>query len=188
MVKGDFEYAIRRFRQMGDLQLPERVDSIPSTSILGRLLEPFSDQHGEWEEEVGWDAEGKLLAFLDKNPGQPAVWQSLARVYVRLERYKDAVASMDEAIALAPYEAEFHWEAALVYVTAVENAVEPNLQLGLVGKGMADCNLGALSCSYEEARSSCITHLEGVVGSSRPDSERYRLRARSVLAWCVTRP
>ena len=185
LVRGDFEYAVRYFRETGDLQLPERIESIPDTSFLGRVLDPLSEHRGEWDEKEGQDAEQRLLSFLDKNPGQATVWQALAGVYVGLGRYRASLDSLGKAIAIAPYEAEFHREAALQYVTAVKNAVEPDLQLGLVGKGMTDCNLEAIGCSYEEAHSACKEHLEMVVESKRPDSERYKLRARGILAWCA---
>ena len=184
-VRGDFEHAVREFRKTGVLQLPERIDSIPDTSLLGRILEPYSDRHGEWDEQNGQDAVRALLSYLDKNPGQPSGWQSLARAYLRLGRYRDSLASLDEAIAIAPYEAEFHWEAALLYVTAVKNAVEPGLQLGLVGDGRTDCNLDAIGCTYGEAHSACNRHLDAVVESDRPDSERYKVRARGILVWCA---
>ena len=125
-----------------------------------------------------------LLSYLDKNPGQPSGWQSLARAYLRLGRYRDSLAALDEAIAIAPHEAEFHWEAALLCVTAVKNAVEPGLQLGLVGDGMTDCNLDAIGFTYEEAHSACNRHLEVVVESDRPDSERHKMRARYPRVVC----
>ena len=187
-VKADFEYAVRTFRSTGELELPERLDSIPDDSILGRLLEPYSEVHGSLNEAKGLDAERELLRYLEINPGHAAAWQALMRIYIHLARYSQPLAAISEAINLAPYEAEFHREAAFIYVTALKNAVDPSLRLGLPGRAMTDCTLNALDCSYEEARASCIRHLTTVLESNRPDSERYKRDSRWMVDWCAAIP
>ena len=147
-VRADFEYAVRTFRSTGELELPERLDSIPDDSILGRILEPYSEAHGSWDEAKGLDAERELLRFLEVNPGHAPARQALMRTYRHLDRYSQSLAAINEAIRLAPYEAEFHREAAFVYITALKNAVDPDLQLGLLGRAMTDCTLKTLECSY----------------------------------------
>lgn len=187
-VRADFEYAVRTFRSTGELELPERLDSIPDDSILGRLLEPYSEAHGSWDEAKGLDAERELLRYLEVNPGHASAWQALMRTYRHLDRYSKSLAAINEAIRLAPYEAEFHREAAFIYVTALKNAVDPDLQLGLLGRAMMDCTLKALECSYQDARVSCVRHLGTVLESKRPDSERLKREARWMFDWCAGSP
>ena len=188
MVKGDFEYAIKTFRATGELELPERIDSILDNSILGRLLEPYSDTHGNWDDTKAQGVEHDLLRFLEVNPVFAPAWQALMRAYSRLGRYQESLEAIEKAINIAPYEAEFRWEVALIYITAIKNAIEPDLQLGLVGRAMTDRTLFALDRDYEEACAACIEHLTMVSTSGRPDSERYKGKARWVFEWCMASP
>ena len=184
-VKDDFEYAIRTFHSTGELELPERIDSIPDDSILGRHMEPYSDVHGPWDHVKGLGAESELLRYLEVNPGHAPAWQALMRTCIQLGRYPQSIAAINRAISIAPYEAEFHREAALVYITALKNASEPNLQMGILGPAQTHCTLEALQCSHEEARVSCIRHLTMVLESKRPDSGHYKRESLWLLEWCA---
>ena len=186
-VKDDFEYAIRTFHSTGELELPERIDSISDDSIFARHMEPYSEVHGPWDHAKGLGAERALLRYLEVNPGHAPAWQALMRTCIQLGRYTHSLAAINEAISIAPYEAEFHREAALVYITALKNASEPNLQLGILGLAQTNCTLEALECSYEEARASCVRHLTTVVESKRPDAERYKRESLWMLKWCATK-
>ena len=188
MVKDDFEYATKAFHNTGRLELPERLDSIPIDSILGRLLEPFSETPRDWDDAKAQDVERGLLRYLDVNLGHAAAWQALTRVYLRQGRHKEYFAAINMAINIAPFETEFHWDAASIYIIAINNAMEPSLQLELLDQAMRDCNLDALQCSYEEVRATCINHLRIVLESNRPDSKRYKEEARWRIAWCMGIP
>ena len=187
-VKSDFEYAIKTFRATGELELPERMESIPDNSILGRLLEPYSDEHGDWDDIKAQSMERDLLKFLEVNPKFAPAWQALMRAYSRIGRHKESMDALDKAITIAPYETEFRQEAVWFHITAIKNATEPNLRLGLVGQASIDCTLDALECSYEKARAACIKHLTMMLESKRPSSDHYKENARWMLEWCMSSP
>ncbi len=188
IVRDDFDYAIKTFRATSKLELPERLDSIPDNSYLARLLEPYSDAHGDWDDNKARGLERDLLRILEGNPGFAPAWQALTKAYSHLERYKESLDALDRAINIASYEAEFRWEAAVIYLTALENAVEPDLRLGLQDQSIMDCTLDSLECGYEEARTLCIRHLTVVLNSKRPSSEPYKDISRWMLEWCVATP
>ena len=188
LVKDDFEYAIKIFHNTRRLELPERADSIPDNSTLGRILESFSEPPRDWGDTKAQEVQRGLLRYLEVNPGHAAAWQALTRVYLLQGRYEEFLTAINEAINIAPFETEFRWDAASIYITAIKNAVEPGLQLGLLGHGMNDCSLEALQCSYEEARATCINHLRTILESMRPDSKRHKEEARRVIDWCMKNP
>ena len=188
LVKDDFEYAIKASHNTPRLELPERIDSIPDNSILGRILGSFSQSPRDWDDTKAQDVERGLLRYLEVNPRHAAAWQALTRVYLLQGRCEEFLTAINEAIKITPFETEFRWDAALIYITAIKNAVEPGLQLGLLGQAMRDCSLDALQCSYEEARATCINHLRMILESMRPDSKRYKEEARWMIDWCMKNP
>lgn len=188
IVKGDFDYAIKVFHVTGKLELPERLDSIPANSYLDRLLEPYSDAHGDWDYDKARDLERDLLRILEGNPGLAPAWQALTKAYSHLERHQESLNALDRAINIAPYEMEFRWEAAVIYLTALDNAVESNLRLGLQDQFTMGCTLDSLGCGYEEARILCIRHLTAVLNSNRPSSESYKDISRWMFELCVSTP
>ena len=188
LVKGDFHYAIKAFSNTGELELPERLDSIPDDSPLGLLLKPFSKRPGDWDKTMSQDVETKLRSYLDVNPGQAAAWQALTRVYILLDRYRESLIALNKAISIAPYEAEFHFDAAMIRITSVKDAVEPRPQLEVSSSAMTGRNLDELQRSYEENRATCINHLKKVLKSSLPDSKQYKEKARRMLDWCLASP
>ena len=188
MVKGDFKYAVKIFRSTGELELPERLDSFPDDSILGRLLEPFSESHGDWDDTKARGVERELLRYLEVNPRHIAAWQALMRIYILQSRYNESLTALDKAISIAPFETEFYYEAALIYFTAVKNAVRAEPTTGVTGRTLMDCSLDALEFSYEEARAACVKHLKMVLRSKRPDSRRLKKEAGWMLGWCLGSP
>ena len=187
-VKGDFRYSIKGFRSTGELELPERLESFQDDSVLGCLLNSYPEVHGDWDDATAWRLEKELLEYLEANPRHAAAWQALMRMYDIRSRYKEALTALDKAISIAPFETDFFYEAALLYFTAIENAVETNPSRRITGNALTDCSLDALDSSYEEARATCIKYLTNVLESKRPDSKRYKQRVGQLLGWCMATP
>ena len=175
-VTVEFQEAIRTFELTVCLELPEGVKSFLADSQLARILpiDP-TDPGVKWE-----DVEIRLRTLFEEHLDQAAPWDALNLVYIKLHRFAEALRSVQQALTLAPHEPGFHFEAAMLYLSGISNAIRAASGEGSPDAEMEDCTLGSLGRNYDEARSAAQRHLEAVVKSTLASPD-YRDAAHQTM-------